>query len=149
MDNQYKLLKDEGYVKGVEVTGIGKNTHGNTCLHMAITTPQAPGTYNITIDGWTEKTGESQQLYTRNLFYKTKIKPSKRTGKVRPSDEEHNRLWDTLYDAVKQGKKVEIFYKVRGTLYFNEELQEEVWRLDAPLTKFETKDKKLFGSKYK
>ena len=120
MKNQYKLLKDEGYVKGAEFTGIGKNSHGNTCLEMTLSTPIAPGTYGITIEGIVKKIGESIDLYTRKMKYKTKARPAKRTGKVRHQDKERNTLWKEMYEAIKQGKKVEMFYKIRGTKYFNE-----------------------------
>jgi len=144
MKNQYKLLKKEGYIRGAVVAGIGKNCYGNTCLDMTITTPIAPGTYEITIDGIAKKTGKSNNLRKRQGCYKTRCYKDS-TGHYRKIDREHNRLWKELFEAVKQGKLVEIFYKVRGKLYFNEELQEEIWSLDGPLEAFEKKDKKLFG----
>lgn len=143
MKNQYKLLKKEGYIRGAVVTGIGKNCYGNTCLEMDISTPAAPGTYGITIDGVAKKKGQSQNMRRRHGTYKTRCYKDS-TGDYRKIDLQHNKLWEELVEAVKQGKLVEIFYKIRGELYFNEELQEEVWRLDGPLEAFEKKEKKLF-----
>ena len=145
MKNQYRLLKKEGYIRGGVVTGIGKNYQGNTCLEMTLSTPKAPGTYIPVINGVAKKVGQSKDMYNRNMQYKTPQYPDKETGEVRKVDRQHNKLWKEMFDAVKQGSLVEIFYKVRGKLYFNEELQKEVWALDGPLTEFETNDRKKFG----
>ena len=142
MRNQYKLLKKEGYVKVSEVIGIGKNNFGNTALIWEGSMSIHPGTYGVVIDKEVPKVGESMNLRKRSYSYRAKVKDP------RQQDEEHNKLMTEMFKAFREGKKVELFEKRRGTRYFDEELQQ--WEFEVgPLKKYEKKDKKLFECRYK